>query len=54
MEEESNIMNTIRIEQGYLEVTLKVINDKTLDGIIEYSVKIILFRKTNKSKSESN
>jgi len=41
-------MNTIKIEEGYLETTLKIINDKNLDQYIEYSVNMPLFRKIEK------
>ncbi len=47
-DQESKIMNTIKIEEGYLETTLKIINDKNLDQYIEYSVNMPLFRKIEK------
>lgn len=47
-DEESKIINTIKIEEGYLETTLKIINDKNLDQYIEYSVNMPLCRKIEK------
>lgn len=38
LNEEEYIGEICREEQGYLEATLKLIDDKNIDEIIEYSV----------------
>ena len=46
--EEEYIEEIKKDNQGYLEVTLKLINDKSIDEVIEYSVIVKLVRRTER------